>query len=180
MKIPPTLTSNCSQTFPFNPSLSLTIVLVKHFNSSRAVCSAEQLLSCSVAYFSLQKSRSILSIGNVEESIICPLTLGNQGKGWEDQMLKNCIFFFKLCFTQYLVWEALVEAVVAFTVFSLYLCRCCVRRSGMVLAPGTKTLSQAPKTGRLNVFPKASLLSFNTAKTELWGRPALPTSQQAV
>lgn len=72
-------------------------MLVKHFDSSEAVRSVEQLLSCSVTYSSLQKSGSILSIGNAEESIIRPLTLGNQGKGWEDQMLKK-LYFFKTMF----------------------------------------------------------------------------------
>lgn len=73
---------------------------------------------------------------NIEGSITCLLTARNQREEWENQMLKN-LYFIKICFSPYLVWEAVIEAAVALPVLlQLWECRCCVRRARMVVATG--------------------------------------------
>lgn len=120
---------------------------------------------------------------NIEGSITCLLTARNQREGWENQMLKK-LYFIGICFSPPLAWEALIEAAVALPVVFLQLweCRCCVRRAGMVVAPGKEPLSQTPKTLRLreagtfaDLKPHCSVLI--RCRPQAVGLPSSPTTQ---
>lgn len=99
-------------------------------------------------------------------------------------MLKE-LYFIKICFSPYLAWGALIEAAAALPVvlWQLWECRCCVRRTGMVVAPGKEPLSQTPQTWRLrkagtfaDLKPHCSVLI--RCKTQAVGLCCCPTTQQ--